>query len=409
MIRPTPIPRESFELEDVLWLMHCAEGPVPLSSSAAIKDFLEREIKPWDLSWEDDFLGLPRRLKEAGARLVGGRPEDMSLVPTTTAGLVAVAQGLHWQEGDGILVPLGEFPSNAWPWRALASRGVRFREVPLWPGHRAGEEAWETAPPPADVDPEARLLEAVTPKTRLLSVSWVRFQDGLRLDLARLGKACRERGVLLVVDGIQGAGTLPLNLDGLPGVAAFASGGHKGLLAPQGLGILWTAPELRSKLVPPGGWLSVEGATDFRRPSTDFDRDWLPEGDKLEQGVPNLVGCAALASSLELIHRAGLAEIEEHVAWLAMRFLHGLSQLSGWQKEADRLAGLLDAGRLGSIFALHHGGRGFEALQSLLEDGFEERIYASVREGYFRIAFHGWHTAEDVDRLLAWLREASGP
>jgi selenocysteine lyase/cysteine desulfurase len=397
----------------VLWVMHCSEGPVPKAAVAFAGEILDKEAAPWRMRWVEDFQGLPLRVRRAAGQVLECSAEDLTLTATTSTALGTVAQGYPWRSGDEVVVPLGEFPSNLWPWRTLAARGVGLREVPLWDGHRAGAQALATVPPTLDGEPEQRLLDAIGPSTRVLAVSWVRFQDGLRLDVPRLAEGCRRRGVDLVVDGIQGAGCLPLTLDG---VAAFATGCHKGLLAPQGMGLLWTAPELRHRLTPPGGWLSVEDATNFERPSTDFERDFLDGGDALEMGVPNLLGCAALAVSLELIAAAGAANaapedatgpaaIAAHVDALQELFLGDLHEIPDWRQEARRLELLRRSRSLGPILSLHHGGRGGEVLQELMEQGFERGIYSSVREGYLRIAFHGWHTSEDVERLLRWLAE----
>jgi selenocysteine lyase/cysteine desulfurase len=365
---------------------------------------MQKELRPWEVRWEEDFQGLPAALRAEAAALLGGQAEDISLSPSTSTGLVAVAQGFPWRPGDEVVVPLGEFPSNAWPWLALQARGVAFREVPLWEGHRAGPEAWASLPPTADADPEARLLEALGPRTRILALSWVRFQDGLKLDLGRLGRACRERGVHLVVDGIQAAGTVPVDLEGL---AAFATSGHKGLLAPQGLGFLWTDGAFRQALAPSGTWLSVEEATDFSRPSTDFHRAWLPDGRALEPGGPNLLQASAFLESLRLLNGAGIPTIAAHAAALQARLLDGLAA-SPWAGDAARLRALLEAGRLGSFLAFHHGDRGLEGLNALLRTGFRQGVFASVREGYLRVAFHGFHTEADADRVAAWLGAASG-
>ncbi len=400
-----PLPRAWLDLEpEVLWVMCCAEGPMPLPAAHAVRQFLVRETRPWRLRWREDFQGIPAATRAAAALLLSAQPEDVSLVATTSAGLQVVARGFPWRPGDEVVVPLGEFPSNFWPWRALASRGVALREIPLWPGHRAGREAWSSTPPDASATPEASLLAALSPSTRVLSVSWVRFQDGLVLDLPRLAAGCRERGVALVVDGIQGAGVLPVAVEGLD---AFVAGGHKGLLAPQGLGLLWTEPRFRGTLAANGTWLSVEDATDFRRPSTDFERDWRADGSRFEPGVPNLVGAVALRASLELLGGVGAARIADHVGRLRRRLFDGLGEIPAWRPDVRRLEGLDAAGRLGPIVALHHGGVGFAGLDRLLQDGLGRGIYASVREGYLRIAFHGWHDGGDVDRILAWLAEAS--
>ncbi|MCB1034452.1 MAG: aminotransferase class V-fold PLP-dependent enzyme [Acidobacteria bacterium] len=398
-----PLDPGAFDLGSRLWVMHCADGPIPRASARAVEDFLVKELGPWHLSLEKDFCGIPLRVKEEGARLLGALKEDLTLTSTTTTGLALVAQGFPWRSGDEVVVPLGEFPANAWPWRALDRRGVAFREVALWEGHRAGAEAWRTAPPPPDVDPEAALLAGLSPNTRVLAVSWVRFQDGLRLDLGRLAAACQERGVVLAVDGIQGAGTLPLDLMRLEGIGAFATGGHKGLLAPQGLGLLWTSPKVRISLSPPGGWLSVEEALDFGRPSTDLERAWAADGSKLEAGVPNLLGAVALEESLSVLNAAGPARIAAHVAALQASLLAELAKLPEFCSEALRLSGLLQAGRLGPILGFHQGGRTPRELQDLLQKGFDSGVFASVREGYLRLAFHGWHREEDLDRILSWL------
>ncbi len=369
---------------------------MPRSALRACRAFLLKELQPWDLKWQEDFQGIPDRCRAQAARILGAATEDISLTPTTSSGLQAVALGLNWRIGDEVLVPLGEFPSNAWPWLALRDRGVIFREVPLWEGHRAGCRALESTPPPADADPEARLLAALRPETRVLTVSWVRFQDGLRLDLRRLAEGCRARSVVLVVDGIQGCGT---HVPDLEGVAAFATGGHKGLLSPQGLGFLWTDPAFRPRLLPTGTWLSVEQGTDFSRPSTDFDRPFLEDGRRLEAGSPPLLMATTLEASLGEILDAGIPRIQAHVEGLQQALLRLLAQ-GPWAAEVNRLQALLAAGRLGPFLAFQGGDHD---LPALLQRGLRQGIYSSVREGYLRIAFHGWHAEADLPRIAAWM------
>lgn len=401
---PAPLNPALFHFDpQVVWVMHCAEGPMPRAAMRAVRSFLFKELRPWLVAVKEDFIGLPGSVRREAAKLLGAESEDISLVATTSEGLQRVAMGFPWKEGDEVVAPLGEFPSNVWPWKAQSRRGVSFREVPLWEGHRAGADALLSAPPTASADPEAALLAALGPSTRVLAVSWVRFQDGLKLDLRRLAEGCAAKGVALVVDGIQGAGTVPV--PSLEGIAAFASGGHKGLLAPQGLGFLWTDPTFRAKLVPSGSWLSVEDATDFSRPNTDFERDWLASGERLEAGVPNLLGCAALGESLRMLNGSGVEAIASQVKALQHRLL-GRLEGSPWSTEATRLRALLDADRLGSILAFHHEGRDPDALQAALRSAMRQGLYASVREGYLRIAFHGFHTEADADRVAGWMGRA---
>ncbi|MBI5544520.1 MAG: aminotransferase class V-fold PLP-dependent enzyme [Deltaproteobacteria bacterium] len=392
-----PLDRSLFDLADAVWALHCAEGPVPRPAVEAARAHLEKELRPWELA-HDQWLKPSEDVRRRAASLFGAaRPEDFTLTSSTSGGLTWVAQSYPWAKGDEVLAPLGEFPSNVWPWKALAPRGVGLREVPLWDGHLSGKRALESAPPRAGLDPESRLLDAIGPRTRVLTASWVRFQDGLRLDLERLARGCAARGVDLVIDGIQGAGTLPLALEEAR-VAAFATGVHKGLLAPQGAGLLWTHPAFRERLWPLGSWLSVEEGGDFRRSATDYDRPWLGDGRKFEQGGMGGLLLIPLARALEVLHAAGTESIARHIDALQGSLL---ARLQG--PEAERLEGLRRAGRLGSILSFHHGGRGVEALSAQMQEGLRRRIFSSVREGYLRVALHGWHDDTDVERLAHWL------
>jgi selenocysteine lyase/cysteine desulfurase len=386
---------------DHLWLMHCADGPVSRSVVHSVRAFLHKELWPWELQWEEDFLGIPEALRQEAAKLLGGEAADITLVPSTSAGLVTVAQAFPWRTGDEVVAPLGEFPANVYPWKGLEHRGVQFREVPLWEGHKAGASGWDTVPPGAGDDPEARLIDALSARTRILAVSWVRFQDGLKLDLARLGSACRRRGIHLVVDGIQGAGT---TVPSLYGVSAFAAGGHKGLLAPQGQGFLWTDPLFRRTLAPCGTWLSVEDGAEARRPATDTQRPWVEDGRRLEPGGPNVMACVGLLEALRTLQLPGIPAICDHVKAMQAGLLDAMAGIPAWTREVQRLRGLLERDRLGPILCFHHGDLAPGALEELLHQGFRRGVYASVREGYLRVAFHGWHEPSDLHRVVDWLK-----
>ena len=388
-----PIGEFDFGADAPTWLAHCAEGPVPRASMRAVEQVHLKELRPWLVQWEEDLLGLPARARLAGARLLGVSVDQVSLVPNTSTGLITVARGLERRTDGEVLTPLGEFPANHWPWRAA---GWPIREVPLWDGHRAGTQAERSTSPQAGVTPERALLDAIGPNTQVMAVSWVRFQDGLRLDLRALADGCAARGVLLVVDGIQGAGTLPLDLNG---VGAFCTGGHKGLLAPAGLGLLWVNPAVRDVIQPPGSWFGVEDAANFDRANTDYHREHLLTGERYEYGVPSLLGCAGLAPSLELLAKHGVAQIAAHIALLQGRLLAALRG-GPWDAEAARLQGLLGEGRLGSILALRS-----PAAQEWVTRGVGAGIAVTAREGYLRVAFHGWHAESDVIRALRWMHQ----
>lgn len=395
IVLPALFSRDLFDLpDDSLWLSHCKDGPIPRASAQRMAALLDTELRPWSLRWNEDFLDIQAALRRAGATFFDVEADDISLTTCTTTGLEAVSLGYPWQEGDEVLIPVGEFPSNRLPWLALSRRGVRCTEVSLWPGQSSNA----SAPPQADIEPEQRLLDAITPSTRMIAASWVRYQDGVRLDLAKLGRGCRERGVHLVIDGVQGTGTVMPSFDG---VSAFATGGHKGLLGLQGQGLLWTDTAFRQQLMPLGTWLSAPDA--FSQTGTQVlgGDHWAADGRRLEAGSPSILSCAVLASSIQmLIDHGGAKAIQHHVGELQKALLTRLASSSAWADEARRLQGLLSAGRLGSILSFAVPGDWHE---TLLRRAEAMGIGISIREGYLRVAFHGWHSGEDVERCGDWL------
>jgi selenocysteine lyase/cysteine desulfurase len=167
--------------------------------------------------------------------------------------------------------------------------------------------------------------------------------------------------------------------------------------------LLWTSPEFRKRLNPLGSWLSVEQGADFSRPATDFARPWLRDGRKLEQGGPGGLLLSAAAASLAVLNRTTTAAVAHHVDSLQTALLERLGRSRSWGEEARRLDALRREGRLGPILSLHHGGRGSAALEAVRVAGQSRRIYTSIREGYLRVALHGWHDESDIARLADWL------
>lgn len=403
-----PVSRDIFDFGNVRWLLHCAEGPTPVEVAEAARRYMDLELRPWNRRMQEDVIDILSGAKAQAAAVISrpgaraAQATDISLSQSTSTGLTLVARGFPFEPGDEIIAPLGEFPSNVWPWKGLADRGVTFREVPLWDGHKSGREAWISAPPTAYDSPEERLAMAIGPRTRMVTASWVRFQDGLRMDLGLLGRLCRDRGVPLVVDGIQGAGAMAPDLTD---VAAFATGGHKGLLAMSGQGFLWTDPDFRKRLSPVGSWLSVEEGGNFNRAVTDFNRNWQENGHKLEQGGYNVIGSLVLRGSLGVINEVGSHNIETHIRGLQAGLIELLRARAdaAWRPELERLSALISAGRTGPILGINHMGRGPEFLDGLVARLHRHNIFVSLREGYLRIALHCWHDHDDIEAVAAAL------
>ncbi|MCH6553946.1 MAG: aminotransferase class V-fold PLP-dependent enzyme [Acidobacteria bacterium] len=183
--------REEFVGMDERVFLDCAnQGPFPRATIRAVEQALELKKYPERLTAEH-YFELPQQARTGLAKLIGAEPGEIALTNGASDGINAVANGLEWKAGDEIVLPAREFPANYFPWKHLEERGVRVREVEPADGRFVAADD---------------LVAALTEKTRLVAASYVGYADSNRIDLARVGQACRARGIPLVVDASQAVG-----------------------------------------------------------------------------------------------------------------------------------------------------------------------------------------------------------
>jgi selenocysteine lyase/cysteine desulfurase len=248
------------------------------------------------------------RARRAAATLIGADATEVALVPSTQAGLIAVADALDLQAGDVVLACDIEFVGTLLPWTALASRGVEVRFVP----HRDGR---------VEI---ADLSAAIDERTRAIVVSSVQEVNGFLLDLDALAALCRDRGLVSVVDGVQQIGPSLLDVRRTP-IDVLAVGGHKWLCAPFGMGFLYASGRLHARLrptmqgymtaePPSGDWLEYLESPE-RRP--DDPLRFSTGARMLELGaIGSSLAAAGLASALEELLEIGPAAIAARTAGL---------------------------------------------------------------------------------------------
>jgi cysteine desulfurase/selenocysteine lyase len=362
---------------------HCAylnhAGTAPLSRRgaermAALADTVSRT---GDRVWSERQREV-ERVRGMAARLLGAREaHEVAFVENTSTALSIVAQGLDWQPGDNVVGAALEFPSNVYPWMQLADKGVEYRRAEERDGR---------------IDP-GELLSLIDERTRMLALSWVQYASGFRSDLALLGRACRERGVLFVVDVIQGLGALPLDVErDLVDVAAASS--HKWLLGVEGLGLLYVSDRVIDQLRPArSGWRSMRDTFKW----TDYSLSWNDGAKRFESGTLNVYGIVALGGSLEILLEAGAEALERRVLALADRAARGLADL-GFSLVSSRAPGETS----GIVAATHPSLNPSELVRRL--DGKD--IVVAARAGRLRFSSHFYNSEEEIDRALAALQEA---
>jgi len=306
------------------YLNHAAVGPWPKRTAGAVRKFAEENVLLGARDYPD-WMKVEQRLRERLARLLNApSTDDIALVKNTSEALSFVAFGLDWKAGDNVVISDEEFPSNRVVWEALKPQGVDVVQVSL-----KGD------------DPEAALLAACGPRTRLLSVSSVQFATGTRLNIERLGHGLKQRGVLFCIDAIQHIGALPFDVQASQCDFAMADG-HKWMCSPEGLGVFYCRAALRPHLkLHEFGWHMLEHSGDYGR------AEWQPaaSAQRFECGSPNTLGVMALDASLSLLEEVGMQKVGnavlERVKWLE----EGLSAISGVRlhssRDAERRSGIL--------------------------------------------------------------------
>lgn len=241
------------------------------------------------------------------ARLLGCDPDEIAFSRNTGEGIVWTADSIRWNPGDQVLAYQGEYPTVVYPFMAKREEGV---EVVVRP-----RENGRITP--------AMVARDLTPRTRLLAISFVQFDNGFRADLAGIAAACHANGTLLLVDGIQGLGALPLDVREC-NIDFLAAGTHKWLLGLHGLGIYYVRrdllPELRPVHVALG---SMANAEDPSYPNEEYVVDLKADASRFEEGTKNHLGLVALNASLDLILGLGVDAIAARIKELTDLLLEG--------------------------------------------------------------------------------------
>ena len=162
------------------------------------------------------------------------------------------------------------------------------------------------------------LPQLVRPNTRAIIMTHASNVCGTLQPLEQIGSFCQKHGLRFIVDSAQSAGILPLNMQQLH-IDALAFTGHKGLLAPQGIGGLLLREHIIDEISP----LIVGGTGSLSH--TERTPRFLP--DKFEAGTLNLPGIAGLQAALTWLKQQGIDKIRTHELTLTQQFLDGLRQL----------------------------------------------------------------------------------
>lgn len=360
-----------------IFLAHAGDCPLPRRVAQAIANYAHHAA-----AGDQEAAIWPQAVEEGralGAKLLGCDAEEVALVGPTSLALSFFASGLKFRKGDNILVYHDDYPSNVYPWLALAEQGVQVRLL-----NTRGLGVIR----PIDV------LGQADEQTKLVALASCHFISGYRLDYAAIGTALRQRNILFCLDAIQTVGAFPTTMEHVDLLAADA---HKWLLGPCGAGLMVVKRNLQPHLNPPlYGWHNVR-CPDF---VAQEEITFRGGAKKYEAGTQNLLGLVGLNEALRMLLELGVENIAAELLRKRALLVPAL-QAKGFTVLNAAAAPVNASG----IVTFFQPGADMAALQQKL---LAANIVTSLRvdrqgQRYIRLSPHFYNTDAELHRMLELL------
>jgi selenocysteine lyase/cysteine desulfurase len=345
--------------KNYIYLNHAAISPTPLPVLFETLSYLYNVSLngTYTVNEEekDDFL----HIREKIAKLINSSPYEISFVPNTSYGINIVANGLDFKPGDKIITDSLEFPATVYPFLVLKKKGINVDIVKVSPENI-----------------EENILEKIDSNTKLISISHVSFNTGVRIDVKKIVSKAKKVGAYVLLDIIQSAGAVEVDAKDL-GVDFAVAGGYKWLMAPQGSGFIYVKNGLIED--PPFyGWKSSKNYLNFN--ATEFELERGPR--RFEIGTIDVAANIGLGKSAEIISNYK-KDIEKRVL--------ELSKLAIDLAEDKKLEVITPKTKMAGIVVIKS-----ENSKKIVEALAQKRIIVSARGEGIRISCHFYNTNSEI-------------
>lgn len=363
-----------FIKKGIIYFNHASTAPVSLAVRERITELL-KEKSETKIDDYFSFLKVYEETKILLSELINANPDRIAFLDNTSNGLNILATGIEWKEGDRILLNDIEFPANVYPFLNLEKFGVQVDFVKSKNGIVSAED----------------IIANVKPQTKLISVSFVQFLSGYKIELEKLGNFCRQNNIIFSVDCIQGIGAMNFDVQKFK-IDFLSCGTQKWLFGAQGLAFIYLTEKLQRKLNPAYvGWLSVEDAWNL----LDYKMNLKKSANVYQGGTLNSLGIYIFNTSLKLLKDFGFDRIEERVISNTKYLRKKLNEM-GIKSLLDEIDEKFYSGI--TTFKVDNADKLFKYLEA-------EKIVCSLREGFIRLSPHFYNTFEDIDVAIKSIKK----
>ena len=372
-----PCQRHLFDIPDDVAYLNCAYmSPLMKPALEAGTAGLARKAHPWEVTPDKFFTGSDE-FRTAAAQLIDSSADDVAIVPSASYGIATAARNLPVKKGQSILVLAEQFPSNYYSWLRQAEETGASLKVVAWP---------------EDNDWTATVLNSLTADVAIAALPHVQWTSGGRLDLVRIGEACRKLGAALVLDLTQSLGALPFSVrDVQPDFAVAAS--YKWMLGPYSVGLLYVAPKWQGGMPLEENWIQRANARDFSSLIL-YTENYDKGARRFDMGErSNFALLPAAVRAMKQLLEWEVAQISETTGALNRQLAEAAADM-GFFAPVEPL-------RAPHYLALRRKAAIPKELPEMLAS---EKVFVSVRGSSIRVTPNVYNTAEDCERLIACLR-----
>ncbi|NAS31945.1 aminotransferase class V-fold PLP-dependent enzyme [Flavobacteriaceae bacterium R38] len=374
-----------FSLPDhVTYLNTAFMAPLPKTSEEAGYKGIRLKSLPYEIT-DANFFTEHAIVKQRFATLIDANDyEYNAIIPSASYGIANAANNIDFEAGDEILVLEDQFPSNIYSWRNIADeKKLIIKTVNQPEDFKNRGERWNAA-----------LLEAITPKTKVVTLPHVLWTDGTLFDLKAIRQKTREHDALLIIDGTQSIGAYPFSVKEID-PDALICGGYKWLLGPYSLGMAYYGDYFHKGKPIENNWMNRKDSRDFSA-LVNYTDEYQPKSGRFSVGESsNFVLTPMLIKSLELLIEWTPAAIQGYCKEISIGAVNELRSLGCFIEE--------DQHRAHHLFGVTPpAGTDMEALKSYFK---EENIFVSFRGSAIRISCHLYNTKDDFDKLVACFKK----
>ena len=378
--------KEKYSLpQDITYLNTAYSAPLSKEAEQIGIDALKKKSTPYVVTG-DLFFKPVEVLKQRFATLIGAsNHQSIAIIPSVSYGIATVANNVCLKEGDEVIVVGEQFPSNYYSWKRLTDRfNARLITVSAPDTEKNRGQQWNE-----------NILAAINKKTALVAMANVHWADGTLFDLQAIRTKTTASNALLIIDGTQSVGALPINVDELKPDALICAG-YKWLMGAYALGVAYFGERFNNGIPIEENWINRKDSENFAR-LVNYEAEYKEGANRFCMGeMSNFNLVPILTNTIEQLIEWKPENIQTYCDEITQEAISDLREMHCYIETDNYRSKHLFGVKLADSMDM----------EKLQEEFSENKIYVSIRGNYVRVSPHLFNTKEDLEKLVQCFRLA---